>query len=77
MFLVSHFDLVKDQKTEIDTINKMLNELEIKNNIVYFSNNSVDERDLCDKLYAISASMPKQKINIDQDSFLKNYNLTS
>lgn len=40
VFLVSHFDISKDPEIEIQAINKMLVELKIPNNIVYFSNKS-------------------------------------
>ncbi len=42
VFLVTHIDMSDDPKADIDAINKMLTECGIGNNIVYFSNKSVD-----------------------------------
>lgn len=76
VFLVSHFDNEKDPEVAIQAINKMLTELRIPNNIIFFSNKSCHEKELTDKLYYISASMPKTKIQISTTDFLLNFNLT-
>lgn len=78
LFLVTHIDLAKDPQSCIKDIDTMLNEVmpEFKNQIIFYSNLNVDQRELSNVIYEIASSLPMKRIKIDEKTFFKHFNIS-
>jgi hypothetical protein len=56
----------------------MLNEVmpEFKNQIIFYSNLNVDQRELSNVIYDIASSLPMKSIKIDEKTFYKHFNIS-
>ena len=62
VFLVSHLDQSDNPDLLIRETNKILNEIQCSNQVIYFSNLKCRQRVMSDTLYQVAISMPQSSI---------------
>lgn len=75
IFLISHFDMAQKPDLAMLSINDALKELEINNQIIYFSNYLMNKKIFSDAIYALCSNLPQIQIKIDMKVFYKYFNL--
>ncbi len=78
LFLVSHFDLIeKEPQEEIARVEELMKKMlpKFTNQMIFFSNNTVNPQELSDVVYGIAKSYKKVSIKIDEKTFFKFFNL--
>lgn len=85
VFLVTHIDTVTPSKesiskeelicSAIQQLRNAMAEVEMTNQVIFLSNNLVDEETLAGSIYTLCKSMPQKSVKIDEMTFHKYFNM--